>query len=184
MRKPLETAPSGTAVTDGNFSPNKRSDFRVVLIPSMFYGLNTASWCGFSSIFFPWEESEIKNYSASDIYQRYFFYRQRGDVLEFQEYKNTKNPENISNFKKYTMNMKESASKNRENASNSEFSEVKHCWQRALLIRVFAYFLPRVAVDAFSFVATSGNRKHQTIGKRCSFLFAQKRLSEFVFVRM
>jgi hypothetical protein len=54
VRKPLETAASGTAVTDGNFSPNKRSDFRIATTPSIFYGLNTASQGGFSSIFFPW----------------------------------------------------------------------------------------------------------------------------------
>ena len=54
VKQPLETAASETAVIGGNFSPNKRSDFRVAIKSPVFYGLNTASRCGFSSIFFPW----------------------------------------------------------------------------------------------------------------------------------
>ena len=36
----------------------------------MFYGLNTASWCGFSSIFFPWEDhgSSILNIPQTTLF--------------------------------------------------------------------------------------------------------------------
>ena len=43
VKKPLKTAASETAVTVGDFSPNKRSDFRVATIPLMFDVLYTAS---------------------------------------------------------------------------------------------------------------------------------------------
>jgi hypothetical protein len=67
VKKPLETAASETAVTDGDVSPNKRSDFRVATIPPMFNGLNTAPWCGFSSNFFPWVFDAFSAISRSTL---------------------------------------------------------------------------------------------------------------------